>query len=149
MGARPLPVQNLQTFTVDTPPATHWRPASCAEVDCGQYLNGWVTRLHQGDAHRIHLVRTSGRRPARVYHEAAEIVFVFEAGTPCFQAHTHRVRLDRPELYIVQRGRAFVRTAPDGSRIPRDPRDLLRQHTRPELFVEDMAEQTDAAVKRL
>lgn len=137
MGARPLPVQNLQTFTVDTPPATHWRPATCAEVDCGQYLNGWATRLHQGDARRIHLVRTSGRRPARVYHEAAEIVFVFEAGTPCFQAHTHRVRLDRPELYIVKAG------------TPRQFIGELRRHTRPEHFVEDMHEQTDAATRRL
>lgn len=139
MAARtgPLPVQAMQTFAVDTPPATHWRPATCAEVGCGQYQHGWVTRLAATDHRRIHLVRTSGRRPRTVVHEAGEIVFTFEPGTPCFSAAAHRVRLDRPELYVVRAG------------TPRQILGTIREHTRPELFVEDMHEQTDAAIQRL
>jgi hypothetical protein len=148
----PLPRERMQTFTVDAPEATHWKPATCEQVGCKPYLTGWTTALNPStQGAQIAAVRRSGRRPSHILHEQGLVIFVFEAGTPCFQAAAHRVRLDRPELYVVQRGRATARPIGGGrlTSMPTDPGALIRRHTRPEHFAEDMAEQTEAVVRRL
>ena len=38
-----MPAQNYKTWEVIYPHASHYRPATCAEVDCSHYLNGWQT----------------------------------------------------------------------------------------------------------
>lgn len=150
----PLPVESYKTYRVVAPLATHWREATCAEVDCGPHLNGWVTILPAGDD-RIALVKTSGRR----FHEYRDVLpehvaerlpnadpesrgprslgpgliaFYFEPGQRCFEAVQHRLRVGRPELFIVRDG--DHRGNPSGDK---------RVHTRAEDFVEDMAENQD------
>lgn len=118
---RPL----TQTYSLRSPLATHFRPATCAEVRCPAYLNGWVTRVPVG-SQLEGAVRSSGRRWAAEYRDGNEIRFAFEAGTSCFRESTHRVPLDRPEQFIVRTG-----TGP------------ARLHTRPADWVEDLAEHLD------
>lgn len=101
-----LPTTAFKTYQVVAPPSTHWRPATCAEVDCGGFLHGWRsliderTALGQQQAHYIR--RESRRKHTEHRDEAGLTVFDFEAGQRCFAPH--KVRLDRPEVYLVRGG---------------------------------------------
>ncbi len=126
-----LPAGAMQTYAIHAPRATHWRAASCAEVGCAGYLNGWRTVLHPVDqAAQVAYIR--GDRTRR--HEEVPglvdgmVVFTFEAGQRCFSHTSHRVRLDRQELYVVRGG--DWRGNPDG---------MLRRHVRPCDWVDDFA----------
>jgi hypothetical protein len=98
-----LPVGTMQTFSIRVPEVTHYRPASCAEVDCPNYLHGWRIRVEGLTAELLHEARNYGHHRQLDVAEG-ETWLVYEAGQPCFQASTHRVRLDRPELYVVRGG---------------------------------------------
>ena len=95
------PVEAYKTYQV-TAPRSHYRPASCAEVDCPDYLNGWQMIVELTDERVLYAVRSSGRR----FTETAgpvTVTFDFEAGGPCQKPSLHRV-LVRPELYVVRGG---------------------------------------------
>lgn len=132
-----LPVQAMQTYRISKPVATHTRPATCAEVDCPDFVNGWMALLDPVDP-RVPLFRRAVLRPTdlgdgirrscTVRLDVGEglIGFVFAPGTPCKRAHEHRRSLERPEVYLVRGGdwRANL--------------GLIRRHNRPEHWVEDM-----------
>ena len=42
IGTRPF-AGSIQRFRVSQPLATHWREASCREVDCPHHVLGWQT----------------------------------------------------------------------------------------------------------
>lgn len=126
-----LPVQAVKTYQVLTPVHTHFRAATCAEVDCPQHLHGWQTPIDEstelGQQQAWYIRNQSGRR----YTENRDLlpgvtVFAFQAGQRCFAQH--KARLDRPELFLVRDG--DWRGNPTGNK---------RQHTRPEDWVEDFA----------
>jgi hypothetical protein len=131
------PVQAYRTYAVAAPAATHWRRATCVEVECGAWARGWRTVLDMADAeqaNRALYIRTmSGRRFTEARTGPSEVTFSFPPGQPCFRAAEHRVRTARPELYVVRAG--DWRGNPTGWK---------RQHTRPEHWVEDFAENQDA-----
>lgn len=123
-----LPAGAYQTFAIKAPVSTHFRPATCAEVECPNYLHGWRVRVEALTPELLHTAKTSGRRYVEQPIAQGETWLVFEAGQPCFRASQHRARLDRPELYLVRGGdwrQSFGQT---------------RQHTRPEHWVEEFAE---------
>ena len=93
-----------QTFQVAAPLSTHWRPATCAEVDCPEYLNGWRLRVEGLIDQDVYLATHCGRKYQRVSVTASETWLVFEAGQPCFKASQHRKRLEREERYIIRGG---------------------------------------------
>lgn len=98
------PVGAYQTFQISAPVETHWRPATCAEVNCPQYLNGWRVRLDglpEADRWAIH---ESGRKYERREIAAGETWLVFEAGQACFAASEHKLPLGKPELFVVRGG---------------------------------------------
>lgn len=103
-----MPVTAYKTYRILSPQQTHFRPATCAEVDCPAYLNGWTTTIDesavqgQGQAHYIR--RESGRRFMEERLPTGLTRFTFEAGQRCFGSDKHQVRLDRPELYLVRDG---------------------------------------------
>jgi len=124
---RPVgPIQAYKTYQVSAPPS-HWRQATCAEVGCLDYLNGWQMAVGASDAAVLHAVRTSGRRFTEVSNGIV-ITFDFEAGGPCQKPSLHRVQVV-PEIYIVRGG--DWRGNPTGMR---------RQHRNPDEFVEDFGE---------
>jgi hypothetical protein len=96
------PVSAYKTFGIAAPPATHWRPATCAEVDCPHYLHGWKT-IVPADSDLSKLIRHSGRRFS-YQSDGKLITYVFEAGQPCFRASQHLVRLDREEIFLARSG---------------------------------------------
>lgn len=122
-------VQDYRTFQISAPLRTHWRAATCAEVDCPQYLNGWRVRVDVLPPQMVHTARTSGRKFTELHVAEGENYLVFEAGQSCFRVSQHRVKLDRLEFYIARDG--DWRGNPTGN---------VRKHTRPEFWMEEMNE---------
>lgn len=122
------PAQFYKTYQVSVPKATHTRPATCEEVGCEPFLNGWVVRLSlAGQPGLVHTVQTQGR-PYRKVIDGDAVTFIFESGTPCFKAREHRIQ-SKPELYVVRGG--DWRGNPRGT--------APRIHQRPSDWVEDFA----------
>lgn len=132
------PVQGYRTFQVVAPLSTHWRAATCQEVDCPQYLGGWRIRVEVLEPQMLHTARTSGRKFSELHVAEGENWLVFEAGQPCFRASEHRKLLDRQEIYIARDG--DYRGNPTGR---------VRKHSRPEFWVEEMQENNLAVRERL
>lgn len=122
-----MPVTAYKTYQIKAPLSTHFRPATCAEVDCPDYLNGWRVRWESLTPDLRHAATTSGRRYRLDAVSATESWLLYEAGQPCFRAAEHRKRLERPELFIVRGGdwRQAVGEA--------------RQHSRADDWVDDFA----------
>lgn len=142
-----LPVEKMQTYRIARPVQTHTRPGSCADVDCPQWANGWKTILPVEHVMVPALRRAAmqavdlgdGRRRKCVVEaeDGRTVVFRFEAGQPCLKASEHRVRLDRPEIYLVRGGDWRANTG------------LVRRHTRPEHWVEDMQTTLEQVERRI
>lgn len=99
-----MPASAYKTYQITAPLKTHFRPGTCAEVNCDKYLNGWKVRTDTLDEQMIHTATHSGRKFTWLHVSELENWLVFEAGQPCFQASMHRVRIDKPELFIVRDG---------------------------------------------
>lgn len=131
-----LPVQAYRSFTVAAPEETHWRPASCAEVDCRHYLQGWWstvderTQLGQGQAYYIR--HDSGRRFVESRSVDGQLtLFWFEPGQVCFSAGSHRTAIGRPALWVSRNGDWRANLGD------------MRLHTRPEFWIEEWDETAD------
>lgn len=101
-----LPATDVKTYAIAAPVETHFRPATCGEVDCAAHRSGWKTTVDVGtDLGRgqAHYIRTeSGRRFTEESLTGTLVTFYFEAGQRCFAQH--QVRLDRPEIFLVRDG---------------------------------------------
>lgn len=122
-------VQSYRTFQIVAPTSTHRRPATCAEVECPNYLKGWRVRTDTLDEKMLHAAKTAGRKFTELHVSEYENWIVFEAGQPCFRAHQHSVPLNKQEIFISRDG--DFRGNPTGN---------VRKHTRPEFWVEEMSE---------
>lgn len=126
-----------KTFSARSPLSTHYRKATCAEVDCVGYREGFTLSVAALIAEGIeYAARHSGKKFKEVegadYGVAPGKYLVFEAGQVCFDADSHRVSLERPEFFVVGQGdyRTFnARTA--------------RQHASAENWIDDMANSLD------
>jgi hypothetical protein len=101
-----LPVGAYKTYGMHSPNSTHTRSATCAEVECEQFLKGWITRVpfHSalaefiaGKTHGRHFTETTGVG-------TGEREFVFPPGQQCFRASQHAVSLERPPILTVRGG---------------------------------------------
>lgn len=115
-----------RAYTIKAPLSTHFRSATCAEVDCPNYRQGWKVRTDGLSQQMLHTAMNSGRKFSWLHVSEQENWLVFEAGQPCFESQRHRKRLEREELFVV-----------------RDGRSTPVRHTRPELWMEDLHEHTD------
>ena len=118
-----------KTYEMRSPLSTHFRPATCAEVQCPHYLNGWRVHLEALTPDLQEAARKSGRRYREEHVAEGQTYLVFEAGQPCFRVSEHRKRLERPPLYIVRDG--DHRGNPRGTK--------ARLHQNPANWVEDFA----------
>lgn len=132
-----LPPQAYQTYQILAPKETHWRVATCAEVQCPHHETGWQTvvdesaELGQGQAHYI---RTESGRRFTEHHDAGLTTFRFEAGQRCFTRH--EIRLEKPEIYLVKPG--DWRTS-----------DTPRRHANADDWVDDFANHQQTLADRL
>lgn len=129
------PPAMYQTFQIAAPVASHWRDATCEQVGCPAYLNGWRTvidertDLGQAQAHYIRHDRTRRHREERMPDGLT--AFTFEQGQTCFDAH--KARVERPELFVVRGG--------DWRGNP--TRVEPRLHKNPDFWVEEFSENQD------
>ncbi len=99
-----LAIGAYKTYNIATPLETHWTAATCQQVQCDQYVNGWAIRVEHLTPQDLHLVRTAGRKYVEQHVAAGETYLVFEAGQPCFRAGTHMRRLEREGNYGIRAG---------------------------------------------
>lgn len=96
-------------WQINAPLATHWRKATCAEIDCPNYLHGWRVRVENCNPQQLHALRTCGRKFQELDLGPGEHWLVFEAGQRCLRASEHVTPNGRPELFVVQGGRTEPR----------------------------------------
>ena len=138
---RPPPLMDVRaykTYEMRAPITTHFRRATCPEVACPHYLNGWRVRLESLTPDLVHAARTSGRAYTTESVAEGETYLVFTAGQRCFRESQHRAPLDRPPLYIVRDG--DYRGNPTGRG---------RKHTSPEGWLEDFASHQQAIADQI
>lgn len=102
-------VDQMKTYGLSAPQATHYRRATCREVDCPNYANGWrsgfdvtvpakaeaarLLRLHSGRLFTVEEIRGGPLDTVQM------VIFTFGPGQECFQPHS--VALERePVLYV-------------------------------------------------
>lgn len=122
-----LPVTAYKTYGMAFPKQTHTRPATCAEVDCQAYENGWKTVVPSDSPQAEYIRAKSERHFTETSPDAGLIEFVFPPGQRCFAADQHRVSLERPGIFTVRGGDWRGKTSD------------VRRHTRAEFWVEDFA----------
>lgn len=138
-----MPAGAYKTFQIVTPLSTHFRAATCAEVDCPAYLNGFrsafdeATELGQRQAHYVRHDKT--RKHVEERTPEGLTAFTFEAGQRCFASSEHRVRIERPELFLTRPG--DWRGNPTGQRPYR--------HTSSEFWTEEFAEHQQSLADRI
>lgn len=128
-----LPMQAYQTYALATPLRTHFQPATCAQVGCAHWRDGWRmvidpnTELGRKQLSYIRL--KSGRAYADVSAlDSPLVTLLFNPGQRCFAQH----RVPIPEREPLLRVRAG-----DWRGNPGGP---TRVHVRSADWVEDFAE---------
>lgn len=132
-----MPAGAYQTYEATAPLTTHWRPATCAEVECRAYMQGWHSDVPPGSADEKRI--TDSYRPGEYRLERTPEGFhryYFPAGSTCFRAVHHKLPLERPALFTVRSG--DWRGNPDGN---------VRQFTKPEDWVDHFAHHQDGISK--
>jgi len=104
-----MPPSAYKTYALRMPPATHFRKATCQEVDCRAYVNGWVTHIdvstELGQRQARYIVDKSGRTyttNGTPDSTDTRVTFTFPPGQQCFA--DHQVPLEREPFYIVRDG---------------------------------------------
>ena len=98
--------QGHRTYSVKTPFKTHYRKATCAEVECEPYKLGWTstfdTSTDLGTEQARYVMTQSGRHFTLDPEVPPPLVrFVFPAGQQCF-GEQHWVPLERDPFLIVR-----------------------------------------------
>jgi hypothetical protein len=99
------PVHTMRTYQIDQPLNTHYRRASCAEVECRNYTRGWVMGYDLTDpqaAAAARWIRDHSGRTFSAKLTPGKVVLTFPAGQTCFRKH--RVPLQREPFYVVRNG---------------------------------------------
>lgn len=125
-----MPTQMYKTYRIMQPLSTHFRYATCAEIECPAYTEGWTYKKSDLVAQNLlYVVTHAGKRYREVDHEN-ETYLAFEPGQPCFQESTHRKSLERPEFYYAGRGdfRSFSTRRAEQFTRPEDWRDSFAEH---------------------
>lgn len=123
------PASAYQTYALRAPLSTHFRKATCREVNCPAYLNGWRTIVGTGSVQAQYIRAKSERVFTEHPQDGGMVEFRFPPGQMCFRAAEHRAPLHREPLYIVRDG--DHRGNPTGRR---------RQHRNGADWVDDFGE---------
>lgn len=136
-----LDAGHMKTYEIRAPKSTHFRPASCEEVECQAHARGWRTLVdvntELGARQAFYIRKTAGRAYSEEAQPGGRVVFTFLAGQKCFREHV--VPTDRPPLFIVREG--------DWRGNPRQIEPRI--HTRPEDWVDEFANHQSALAEQV
>ena len=121
-----VPAHLMKTFQIDQPLDTHYRRATCKEVDCTAMARGWIMGFDLNDPQKVASARWIRDHSGRTFTAsiaAGRLTLTFAAGQTCFAKH--RVPLEREPFYIVRNGD-----------FRGNPRRERYQHTSGESFVD-------------
>lgn len=125
-----LPVHGYQTYQIVAPLSTHWRVATCEEVDCPALERGWTTTVDEQTnlgKKQAHYIRREAKRSFTEEKLPTGLTaFRFKPGQTCFRQH--KTRVEREEI--------FVRRDGDWRGNPTQAR---RRYDRPDQWVDDFA----------
>jgi hypothetical protein len=90
-------IHRTSIYQATYPLESHWRQATCKEVDCHNYVMGWVTRVVIGSDMDSYIKEVSKTRKYNMVREGGFNAYYFEAGQQCFsgEARQHRIKLER------------------------------------------------------
>lgn len=134
-----LAAAQYKTYAIASPIETHYRDATCREVDCGNYKHGWKTVLDVSKADHARTanwIRLQSGRHYTFTQVGTIVTFVFQKEQRCFTPH--KVKLEREEFFLVTGG--DWRGNP--LNIP------VRQH-KPDNWVDDFANHQDKIATRI
>lgn len=101
-----LSPSEMKTYALSTPLITHFRKATCKEVECKGWRNGWESFIDEstvlGQTQAGYIRHQSGRRFTESKNEHGITAFKFPAGQTCFREH--KEPLERPPLLLVRNG---------------------------------------------
>lgn len=142
-----LPSRGYKTFQIIAPLKTHFRAATCEEVECAAYVNGFRLFADEaaelGQAQAAYVRRECGRKFTEDRDAAGLTVFTFPPGTKPFASdeHTsHKVRLEREEVFLTHPG--DWRWRPNAG-------ERHYRHTRSEFWTEEFAEHQQNLADRI
>ena len=101
----------MQTYGLSAPQATHYRPASCREVDCPNYANGWISGFDVTDPEQARACKIVRERSGRLFTvqemtgangRVERVLLTFAPGQECFLPH--RIALEREPIYYFRDG---------------------------------------------
>lgn len=133
-----MPAANYRTFQISSPIPTHFRKASCREVECQHYGRGWQTTVDTNTelgARQANYIRLHSGRHFTYTENGGVVTFLFPPGQQCFT--THQVPLGRPEIYVVR-----------GGDWRGNPRGEHRRHVRAADWVDQFANHQDRLATR-
>jgi hypothetical protein len=105
------PVQLMQTYGLSAPQATHYRLATCREVGCANYANGWISGFDVTDSDQARACRIVREQSGRLFTvqeiigasgRVERVLLTFGPGQECFLPH--RVALEREPIYYSRDG---------------------------------------------
>jgi len=119
-----------KVFQATWPKSSHWRSATCQEVDCPHYLLGWVTKVVIGSDNDLY-IRADRKRRYKMVKEGDLHNYIFEAGQQCFrsEAGAHYIRLERGPWLTV-------------NALDRQPSRLERDAMESERWIDEFNEQS-------
>lgn len=134
-----LPAHAFKSYSVRYPLSTHWRKATCEEVDCPQYMLGWDTVVDVGTElgqRQYDYITHDRSRSYTMTKEGLTLVrFHYGPGNQPFAgpSHDHRIKVERAPLMLVTGG--------DWRGNPRGTEPVV--HRNAENWVDDLARHQD------
>lgn len=127
------PTGSQQHFKIVRPLETHWRAATCREVDCPWFIEGWRTIVPTVGDKADYIRHRSGRHFTEKQVEGGMSEFAFPAGQEAggFHEYQHRRPLDKQEFFTHEAG------------------GIRRLHVRPTDWTEHFNEETDKTRRAL
>lgn len=95
-----------KTYQIVAPLGSHYRDATCREVECQGWQHGFRSRIDVttdlGQRQAAYIEGAAGRVFTKTV-EGPLVTYDFPAGQPCFNS-PHKVALEREPLYVVRDG---------------------------------------------
>lgn len=103
-----MPAQSYKTYGMSMPLQSHWRRATCDEVLCEPYRNGFASTFDLSTdlgQRQFAFCKADKDRSYTLQRVSQTVVkLVYKPGTPCFNRQSHRVQMGRPPVLYVAEG---------------------------------------------